>query len=100
MIKKSRIMKWVLWYVTVIIVAVFLYFIGWIFLWCSRGQPDIVELRSFVNDVVSAPWIAMIGVVAQYFVDRNKDNIPDILEREEEEEDSKVSETSKENDNE
>ncbi len=80
MIKKSKIMKWVLWYVTVIIVATFLYFIGWIFLWCAKGQPDIVELRSFVNDVVSAPWVAMLGVVAQYFVDRNHDDIPDILE--------------------
>ena len=90
MIKKSKIMKWVLWYVTVIIVATFLYFIGWIFLWCSKGQPDIVELRSFVNDVVSAPWIAMLGVVAQYFVDRNHDDIPDILEED------RASETSKE----
>lgn len=87
MIKKSKIMKWVLWYVTVIIVATFLYFIGWIFLWCSKGQPDIVELRSFVNDVVSAPWIAMLGVVAQYFVDRNHDDIPDILEENKEDRD-------------
>ena len=89
MIKKSKIMKWVLWYVTVIIVATFLYFIGWIFIWCTRGQPDIVELRGFVNDVVSAPWIAMLGVVAQYFVDRNHDDIPDILEEESEEDEDK-----------
>ena len=33
-----------------------------------------------MNDVVSAPWVAMLGVVAQYFVDRNHDDIPDILE--------------------
>lgn len=90
MIKKSKIMKWVLWYVTVIVVAIFLYFIGWVFLWYSNGQPDIVELRSFVDDVVSAPWIAMLGVVAQYFVDRNHDDIPDILEED------RASETSKE----
>ena len=73
-------MKWLLWYITVIIVAVFLYFMGWMFLWVLNGQPDITELRNFIDDVVSAPWVAMIGVVAQYFVDKNKNNIPDFME--------------------
>lgn len=77
---KNRIMKWVLWYMSIVVIAVILYFAGWLFLWCFNGQPDIVELRSFIDDVVSAPWVAMIGVVAQYFVDKNHDDIPDILE--------------------
>ena len=81
--KVTRIMKWILWYVVILILAVFLYFIGWIFLWYYNGQPDIMELRSFIDDTVSAPWIAMLGVVAQYFVDRNNNDIPDILERDE-----------------
>ena len=58
-----------------------LYFVGWLFLWHYTGQPDIVELRNFIDDIVSAPWIAMLGVVAQYFVDRNNDGIPDILDK-------------------
>lgn len=75
-------MKWVLWYMCIVVIAVMLYFAGWLFLWYFNGQPDIVELRSFIDDVVSAPWVAMIGVVAQYFVDKNHDDIPDILEQE------------------
>lgn len=77
---KHRILKWILWYVVILILAVLLYFVGWLFRWHYNGQPDIVELRSFIDDIVSAPWIAMLGVVAQYFVDRNNDGVPDILD--------------------
>lgn len=77
----NKILKWILWYVVILILAVLLYFIGWIFIWHYTGQPDIVELRNFIDDIVSAPWIAMLGVVAQYFVDRNNDGIPDILDK-------------------
>ena len=77
----NKILKWILWYVVILILAVLLYFIGWIFLWHYTRQPDIVELRNFIDDIVSAPWIAMLGVVAQYFVDRNNDGVPDILDK-------------------
>lgn len=88
----NRIMKWVLWYMSIVVIAVMLYFAGWLFLWHYNGQPDIMELRSFIDDVVSAPWVAMIGVVAQYFVDRNHDDIPDILEDKKKQEDEKQDE--------
>lgn len=77
----NKILKWILWYVIILILAVLLYFVGWLFIWNCTGQPDIVELRNFIDDIVSAPWIAMLGVVAQYFVDRNNDGIPDILDK-------------------
>lgn len=77
----TPIMKWIAWYIGIILLSTFLYMVGWCVLWFIHGKPDIIELRAFLHEIVSAPWIAMVGAVAQYFVDKDNDNIPDILEK-------------------
>lgn len=76
----GKIMKWIAWYIAIILLSTFLYLIGWGVLWHMQGTPDITELRAFLHEIVSAPWIAMVGVIAQYFVDKNRNSIPDTLE--------------------
>lgn len=77
----TPIMKWIAWYVGIILLSTFLYLVGWCVLWFIHGKPDIIELRAFLHEIVSAPWIAMVGAVAQYFVDKDNNHIPDILEK-------------------
>lgn len=77
----TPIMKWIAWYVGIILLSTFLYLVGWCVLWFIQGKPDIIELRAFLHEIVSAPWIAMVGAVAQYFVDKDNNHIPDILEK-------------------
>lgn len=74
-------MKWIAWYIGIILLSTFLYMVGWCVLWFIQGKPDIIELRAFLHEIVSAPWIAMVGAVAQYFVDKDNNRIPDVLEK-------------------
>lgn len=77
----GKIMRWIAWYIGIILLSTALYLIGWGVLWYKAGLPNIVELRYFLHEIVSAPWIAMVGAIAQYFVDKDHNNIPDILEQ-------------------
>jgi len=77
----KRIMRWILWYIMIIIVSTFFYLVGWCMEWWLTGKPDLQELRAFLHEIVSSPWIAMLGFIGQMFVDKNKNKIPDILEK-------------------
>lgn len=77
----KRIMRWILWYIMIIIISTLFYLIGWCMEWWLTGKPDLQELRAFLHEIVSSPWIAMLGFVGQMFVDKNKNKIPDILEK-------------------
>ncbi len=70
-------MKYILWYALTLIFAVTLYLIAWIYEAWSTGKPDMAELRNFIHEIASSPWIAAIGFVAQMLVDKNNDGIPD-----------------------
>ena len=77
----QRIMRWILWYIMIIIISTLLYLIGWCIQWYITGQPDLQELRAFLHEIVSSPWIAMVGFIGQLFIDKNHDKVPDILEK-------------------
>jgi hypothetical protein len=78
-------MKYILWYALTLIFTVSLYLIAWIYEAWSTGKPDMAELRNFIHEIASSPWVAAIGFVAQMLVDRNNDGIPDSIENKEEE---------------
>ena len=49
--------------------------------WWVTGKPDLQELRAFLHEIVSSPWIAMVGFIGQLFVDKDHNKVPDILEK-------------------
>ena len=77
----KRIMRWILWYIMIIIISTLFYLCGWCMEWWVTGKPDLQELRAFLHEIVSSPWIAMVGFIGQLFVDKDHNKVPDILEK-------------------
>ena len=73
-------MKYIVWYAVTIIVGCMLYMVSWCADWYIVGKPDLVELRYFLHEIASAPWIALIGFIAKALIDTNNDGIPDEFE--------------------
>ena len=76
-------LRYVLLYALLIVLGCLLYLTGWCATWYATGKPDVAELRQFLHEIASAPWIAVIGFIARAMVDKDGDGIPDELEKEE-----------------
>jgi hypothetical protein len=76
-------LKYIIWYALLLVFSCALYTAGWIFEWYKTGTANLPELRNFLHEIASSPWIAVIGFIAKYFIDKNDNGIPDSLESEE-----------------
>ena len=85
----SKSMKYISLYALLLVLCCLLYLAGWGFIWYFTGNPSLDQLLKFIHEIASASWIAVIGFIAQGFVDRNNNGIPDHLEQEQEEKDKK-----------
>lgn len=77
-------MKYILWYALTLICTVTLYLLSWIYEAWVTGKPDMAELRNFLHEIASSPWVAAIGFIAQMLVDKDRDGVPDQVEHKEE----------------
>lgn len=75
-------MKYIIWYALLVMLGCMLYVAGWCADWYFSGKPDLVELRNFLHEIASAPWIALIGFIAKAFIDNNSNGVPDEYESE------------------
>ena len=75
-------MKYIYWYALLIIFCCTVYLAGWGYEWYKNGMPNIVELRNFIHEIASAPWVAVVGFIGKALVDKNKDGVPDEFEDE------------------
>lgn len=73
-------MRYVVSYAALVAGCCLLYVVAWCVDWHVTGKPDMQELRQFLHEIASAPWIALIGFVARAFIDKDKDGIPDEFE--------------------
>lgn len=76
----SGAMKYVAWYALLIVFGCMLYLVSWCADWYILGRPNVIELRNFLHEIASAPWVAVIGFIAKTLIDKNKDGIPDEFE--------------------
>lgn len=76
-------MKYIVWYAMLLVFCCTLYVWSWFADWRQVGHPNMPQLLDFIHEIASASWVAVIGFVAQAFVDRDNDGIPDEFEKEE-----------------
>lgn len=77
----SHSMKYISLYALLLIICCLLYLTGWSFIWIFAGMPNLEQLLKFIHEIASASWIAVIGFIAQAFVDKNNNGIPDQYEK-------------------
>ncbi len=85
----SKSMKYISLYALLLIVCCLFYLTGWAFIWFFTGEPHLESLLKFIHEIASASWIAVIGFIAQSFVDKNNNGIPDEYEKEKDESENK-----------
>ncbi len=73
-------MRYIIGYAVLVAGCCLLYVVAWCIDWYTTGKPDMQELRQFLHEIASAPWIALLGFVARVFIDKDKDGIPDEFE--------------------
>ncbi|MDD4601726.1 MAG: hypothetical protein PHQ46_11850 [Negativicutes bacterium] len=76
-------MRFIIWYALLLVFCCIVYVVAWLFDWYTTGNPNLVEIRNFLHEIASAPWIAVIGFIAKAFIDSNNNGIPDELESKE-----------------
>ena len=74
-------MRYITWYACILVFCTMLYVGAWLYHWYTHQEtPDLVELRAFLHEIASAAWIAVIGFLAEAFIDNNHNGIPDQYE--------------------
>ena len=84
--KSHAALRYITWYAGILVFCTMLYVGAWLYHWYTHQEmPDLVELRAFLHEIASAAWIAVIGFLAESFIDRDGDGIPDQYEEKKEE---------------
>ena len=73
-------MHYILWYALLLVFCCTIYLTGWCVDWYVSGKPNLPELRNFLHEIASTPWIAVIGFIGKAFIDKDNDGIPDEFE--------------------
>lgn len=58
-----------------------LFIVAWTDDWLTKGKPELVILDNFIKTAAGATVV--IAFIASYLVDKDKDGIPDAVEKEE-----------------
>lgn len=74
-------MRYIVWYAAMLVICCTVYLIAWFCRWEMDGKPDLSELRAFLHEIASSPWVAAIGFIGKSFVDKDGDGIPDEFEQ-------------------
>lgn len=77
-------MKYVFWFAVIVVICCGLYIAGWCAEWYLDGRPNLPEMRLFLGVITSSAWVAAMAFIAKMLVDKDKDGIPDELEKEDE----------------
>ena len=72
-------MKVVLFYLFFVILLLFSWYVGWIYIFASKGTPDLDSLSKFIVIVLGAT--GFFGFIIECFVDKNHNGIPDMYEK-------------------
>ena len=83
-------MRFIIWYALLLVVCCLFYVFGWGFDWYKSGVPNLPELRNFLHEIASSPWVAVIGFIAKAMVDENSDGVPDEFQNIDEKDDKKT----------
>jgi hypothetical protein len=75
-------MRYIMWYALLLVFCCTIYLIGWTSDWYIYGKPNLAELRSFLHEIASSSWVAVIGFIAKALIDKDDDGIPDEFEDE------------------
>ena len=79
---KAKLPMWVIIvFATLYLALPLLFIVAWIDDWKTTGKPDLVMLDTFTK--TSAGTTTVIAFLATYLVDKDRDGIPDTLEKEE-----------------
>lgn len=76
----SEAMKYITWYAGILVLACTIYLIAWCYNWYQTKVADLNILLQFIHELVSSPYVAVIGFIAKMFVDKNHNGKSDILE--------------------
>lgn len=84
----SEAMKYITWYAGVLVAACSLYLVGWCIDWYVTKIPKLDQLLQFIHELVSSPYVAVIGFIAKAFVDKNHNGKSDLFEDDTQDDDS------------
>ena len=63
-----------------------LYIAGWLFNWRVSNQADLASMRDLITIILGPAALAFVSQMASFTVDKDKDNIPDKFEGEQNDE--------------
>lgn len=73
----NKAMRYIIWYALLLVFCCMLYIGSWCVDWYINGKPNVIEMRNFLHEIASTPWIAVIGFICKSLIDRDNDGIPD-----------------------
>ena len=78
----SAAMRYITGYALLLVLCVGLYLVMILADWYETGKPDLMEMRQFVQTVVSGGFVAAVSFACKYLVDANHNGVPDETEKE------------------
>nr|DAU85627.1 MAG TPA: corticosteroid 11-beta-dehydrogenase isozyme 1 [Caudoviricetes sp.] len=72
-------MRVVLFYLFFVILLLLSWYVGWLYIFASKGTPDLDSLSKFIVIVLGAT--GFFGFIIECFVDKNHNGIPDVYEK-------------------
>ena len=68
-------------YIGAVAILLLTWYGSWWYKTITMGSPDLTSLQQFINSTTNGTFLAFITFIAGLFIDTNKNNIPDALEK-------------------
>lgn len=68
-------------YIGAVAILLLTWYGSWWYKTITIGSPDLTSLQQFINCTTNGTFLAFITFIAGLFIDTNKNNIPDALEK-------------------
>lgn len=68
-------------YIGAVAILLLTWYGSWWYKTINMGSPDLTSLQQFINSTTNGTFLAFITFIAGLFIDTNKNNIPDALEK-------------------
>lgn len=78
----SAAMRYITGYALLLILCVGIYLAMICADWYTSGRPNLMEMRQFIDEMVSGGFVAAVSFLCKYLVDANHNGTPDELEKE------------------
>lgn len=69
-------------YFKIVLFLIVLYIVAWLAEWYTTGKPELQNMLELIKILTNPYFVAFVTFVAGYLVDKNKNGIPDPLEKE------------------